>query len=205
MSATPATVLAPAKVGQFTPVPTFVERISGFTGQLRLLVWILGLSGFGLLVSVVVMEIRRRIGMTQLGHRPATVTGPSLHDDEVAEETPELQAPKRFVGGPRQVSVQLKASEPALRRAVIPVAKRVPDPVIVPPPEPEETTINSRTSEPAYVDFEESSVGPVIEQVPTNGETEVAPEAAAFAPAVYDEPAVSYEQPVSDEPPVSDV
>jgi len=156
-------------------------------------------------VSVVVMEIRRRIGITQLGHRPATVTGPSLHDDEVAEETPELQVPKRFVGGPRQVSVQLKASEPALRRAVIPVAKRVPDLVIVPPPESEETTINGRTNEPAYVDFEESSVGPVIEQVPTNGETEVAPEAAAFVSSVYDEPTVSYEPPaVSYEPPVYD-
>ena len=114
-------------------MPTVGERISSFTGQRPLLVWILGLSGFGLLVSVVVMEIRRRIGTTQLGHRPATVTGPSLHDDEVAEETPELQAPKRFIGGPRQVSVLLKASEPAFRRAVIPVAKRAPEPVIVPP------------------------------------------------------------------------
>jgi hypothetical protein len=185
-------------------MPTVGERISSFTGQRPFLVWILGLSGFGLLVSVVVMEIRRRIGMTQLGHRPATVTGPSLQDDEGADETPELQAPKRFIGGPRQVSVQLKASEPALRRAVIPVAKRVPDPVIVPTPEPEETAINGRTTEPAYVDFEGSSVGPVIEQVPTNGEKDVAPEATAFASPVYDEPAVSDETPVSDEPAVSE-
>jgi len=203
-NATPATVLAPEKVGKLAPMPTIGERISSFTGQRPLLVWVLGLSGLGLLVSVVVMEIRRRIGTTQLGHRPATVTGPSLHDNEVAEETQELQAPKRFVGGPRQVSVQLKASEPALRRPVIPVAKRVPDPVIAPPPELEETTSNGRTSEPAYVDFEESSVGPVIEQVPTNGETAVAPEAAAFASSVYDEPAVSHEPPVSYESPVYD-
>jgi tetratricopeptide (TPR) repeat protein len=201
-NATPATVLAPEEVRKLAPMPTVGERISSFTGQRPFLVWILGLSGFGLLVSVVVMEIRRRIGMTQLGHRPATVTGPSLHDHEVAEEAPEVQAPKYFVGGPRQVSVQLKASEPALRRAVIPVAKRVPDPVIVPTPEPEETAINGRTTEPAYVDFEGSSVGPVIEQVPTNGEKEVAPEAAAFASPVYDEPAVSDETPVSDEPAV---
>ncbi len=220
-NATPATVLAPEEVGKLAPMPTVGERISSFTGQRPFLVWILGLSGFGLLVSVVVMEIRRRIGITQLGHRPATVTGPLLHDDEVAEEAPELQAPKRFVGGPRQVSVQLKASEPAFRRAVIPVAKRVPEPVIVPPAEPEAAAINGRTSEPAYVDFAESSIGPVIEQMAMNGETEVTPEAAAFASAVYDEPAashepavpyepivsgepaVSYEPPVSDEPIVS--
>src|SRR5438105_4192489 len=203
-NATPATVLAPEKVGKFAPLPAIGEKISSFTGQRPLLVWVLGLSGFGLLVSVVAMEIRRRIGTTQLGHRPATVTGPSLHDDEVAEETPELQAPKSFVGGPRQVSVQLKASEPALRRAVIPVAKRAPGPVIVPPSEPEEATINGRTSEPAYVDFEESSVGPVIEQLPTNGETEIEPEAAAFASPAYDETARSYEPPVSYEPPAYD-
>src|SRR6267142_3275297 len=106
MSATPAPVLAPAKVGQFTPVPTFGERISSFTGQRPLLVWILGLSGFGLLVSVVVMEIRRRIGTTQIGHRPATVTGPPLHDNETVEEAPALQVQKRFAGGPRQISFQ---------------------------------------------------------------------------------------------------
>jgi tetratricopeptide (TPR) repeat protein len=200
-NATSATALAPEKVGKSAPAPTVGEKISSFTGQRPLLVWVLAISGFGLLMSVVVMEIRRRIGATQLGHRPAMVTGPSLHDDEAAEETPELQAPKRFIGGPRQVSVQLKASEPALRRAVIPVAKRVPDPVIATPTEPEETTINGRTNEPAYIDFEESSVGPVIEQVPTNGETEVAPEAAAFVSSVYDEPAVSYEPTVSDAPP----
>src|SRR5438105_2723913 len=57
MSATPATVLTPAKVAQVTPVPTFGERISAFMGARPLLVWILGLSGFGLLVSVVGMEI----------------------------------------------------------------------------------------------------------------------------------------------------
>jgi len=203
-NATPTAVIAPEKVGKIAPVPTVGERISSLTGQRPFLVWILGLSGFGLLVSVMVMEIRRRIGMTQLGHRPATVTGPSLHDDEVAEETRELQASKHFVGGPPQVSVQLKASEPARRRAVIPVAKRVPDPVTVPSSEPETPTVNGRTGEPAYVDFEKSSMEPVIEQVPINGETEVTPEAAAFAPPVHDDPRVYHEPAVSYEPPVSD-
>ena len=99
MNATPATVLAAGRSRRkFTPVPTFGERISSFTGQRPLLVWILGLSGFGLLVSVVVMEIRRRIGITQIGHRPATVTGPSLHDDEAAERNPAIANPKAFRG-----------------------------------------------------------------------------------------------------------
>src|SRR5438067_3156708 len=131
------------------------------------------------------MEVRRRIGTMQIGHRPATVTGPSLHDNEPIEEAPALQTQKRFVGGPRQVSVQLKASEPSLRRAVIPVAKRAPEMVTAPLSEPETATVNGRTSEPAYVDFEESSVGPVIEQMPGNGETEVSPEAPAFPSPTY--------------------
>jgi hypothetical protein len=187
ISATPAPVLAPAKVGQFTPVPTFGERISSFTGQRPLLVWILGLSGFGLLVSVVVMEIRRRIGTTQIGHRPATVTGPPLHDNETVEEAPALQVQKRFAGGPRQISVQLKASEPSMRRAVIPVAKRAPETITALLPEPETATVNGR-GEPTYVDFEESSVEPAIAQMPSNGQREVVLEVAASASPVYDEP-----------------
>src|SRR5262249_9061365 len=128
---------------------------------------------------------RRLIARTAVGQRPATVTGPSLHDDHVAEEeAPQLHTQKRFVGGPRQVSVQLKASEPALRRAVIPVAKRVLEPVAAPAVEPSTAVAGGRAFEPGYVDFEESSVGPVIEQVPTNGKTHVAPE-FPVAPPIF--------------------
>src|SRR5437868_9695240 len=56
-NATPTAVIAPEKVGKIAPVPTVGERISSLTGQRPFLVWILGLSGFGLLVSVMVMEI----------------------------------------------------------------------------------------------------------------------------------------------------
>src|SRR5437764_554500 len=185
MSTTPAPVLAPAKVGQFTPVPTFGERISSLVESQSPLFWVLGLGLLGLLIWLGVMEIQRWMGTTQIGHRPATVTGRSLHDDETAEETPELQTAKRFVGGPRQISVQLKASELSPWWAVIPVAKRAAETIPAPPSEPETATVNGRTSEPAYVDFEESSVGPVIGQVPGNGETEIAPEPPAFPSPTY--------------------
>jgi tetratricopeptide (TPR) repeat protein len=190
MSATPAPVLAPAKVGQFTPVPTFGERISSFVESQSPLFWVLGLGLLGLLIWLGVMEIQRWMGTTQIGHRPATVTGPSLHDDEAAEETPELRTAKRFVGGPRQISVQLKASEPSPWHAVIPVAKLAAETIAAPPSEPETATVNGRTNEPAYVDFEESSIGPVIERVPGNGETETAPEPRAFPSPTYIEPEV---------------
>src|SRR5437868_5641907 len=185
MSTTPSPVRASAKVGQFTPVPTFGERISSLVESQSPLFWVLGLGLLGLLIWLGVMEIQRWMGTTQIGHRPATVTGPSLHDDETAEETPELQTAKRFVGGPRQISVQLKASELSPWWAVIPVANRAAETIPAPPSEPETATVNGRTSEPAYVDFEESSVGPVIGQVPGNGETEIAPEPPAFPSPTY--------------------
>src|SRR5438309_1222570 len=124
--------------------------------------------------------------LTALSSRPmSSVPATSPHDDETTEETPALQTAKPFVGGPRQISVQLKASEPSPWWAVIPVAKRAAETIPAPPSEPETATVNGRTSEPAYVDFEESSVGPVIGQVPGNGETEIAPEPPAFPSPTY--------------------
>jgi tetratricopeptide (TPR) repeat protein len=194
-SATPATALAPGKVAQFTPSRSFGERVSSFAGQQPIIFWLFALSTFGLVISLAVMEIRRWIGVTQIGHRPATVTGPMLHESgATTEET--LQTQKRFVGGPRQVSVQLKGSAPALRRAVIPVAKRVVESVAAPAVEPETAAAGSRTVESGYVDFEESSVGPVIEQVPTNGKTEVATEFAVAPPMFVEQ----VSEPVAVEP-----
>jgi len=187
-NATPATALAPEKVAQFTPSPSFGEKISSFTGQRPLVFWIFILGAIISAGAWLVTEARRLIGRTTIGHRPATVTGPSLHDDRAAEEeTPPLQTQKRFVGGPRQVSVELKASEPALRRAVIPVAKRVVEPVIAPPVESETAVVGGRPVETAYIDFEGSSVGPVIEQMATNGKTEVAPEFSISPPIFVDQ------------------
>src|SRR5207249_10039729 len=56
MSATPAPVLAPAKAGQFTPVPTFGERISSFVESQSLLFWVVGLGLLGLLIWLRVLE-----------------------------------------------------------------------------------------------------------------------------------------------------
>jgi tetratricopeptide (TPR) repeat protein len=190
ISATPSTGLAPATVVQFAPLPTLGERILAFTGQRPVLVWILGLSGFAILAWVVVNGIRRRIGPASIGHHPATVMGPPLHAEDAAEETASQQTQKRFVGGPRQLSVQLKASEPALRGPVIPAAKRASEPVTAVQPEHEAAVINGRISKPRHVDFEEPSVGSMIEQVPGNEKTEVAEEPPVLISSTYVEAAV---------------
>jgi len=113
-----------------------------------------------------------------------------MQDHDEVEESPAPQMQKRFAGGPRQVSVQLKASEPSLRRGVVPLGKKAPDSAITAPPEHETTNGNARVVEPAYAAFEESSVGPVIEQVAQNGETARAGESPTFTSPAAVEPLV---------------
>jgi len=113
-SATPATALAPAHVGE-------VSRGKFEVGNL--FAAILVLAGIGVIGWVVVFEIRRR-GIHFPSFRGAPATGPQLEGMEYAPAAPkEMKVMPRLSGGPRQVSLKLKASEPSLRRAVVPVGK----------------------------------------------------------------------------------
>ncbi|HWY41329.1 MAG TPA: tetratricopeptide repeat protein [Chthoniobacterales bacterium] len=113
----PATVLAPARV---TETPR-----RGVDAQ-SLLVGGLVLAGLGLLAWVIVPEVRRRGIHLPNFRRAAPATGPQLSGMELAASTSpqkELKVMPRVTGGPRQVSLKLKASEPSLRRAVVPISK----------------------------------------------------------------------------------
>jgi tetratricopeptide (TPR) repeat protein len=113
----PATVLAPARVGE-------VSR-KGVDAQ-SLLVGALVLAGLGLLAWVIVPEVRRRGIHLPSFRRTAPVGGPQVEGMGLAAAPAAKQALKvmpRLTGGPRQVSLKLKASEPSLRRAVVPVSK----------------------------------------------------------------------------------
>jgi tetratricopeptide (TPR) repeat protein len=114
-SATPATALAPAHVGE-------VSRGKFETGNLFAV--ILVLAGIGVIGWVVVFEIRRRgIHFPSFG-RAAPAIGPQLEGMEFAAAAPrEMKVMPRLSGGPRQVSLKLKATEPALRRAVVPLSR----------------------------------------------------------------------------------
>jgi tetratricopeptide (TPR) repeat protein len=115
-SATPATALAPAHVGE-------VSRGKFESGNL--IAAILVLAGIGLIVFVV-FEIRGHGIRFPSFRRAAPATGPQLEGMEYAAATPaqrEMKVMPRLSGGPRQVSLKLKASEPSLRRAVVPLAK----------------------------------------------------------------------------------
>jgi tetratricopeptide (TPR) repeat protein len=116
VSATPATVLAPARVGEVSR-----NRVDAQS----LLVGALVLAGLGLLAWVIVPEVRRRGFHLPSFRRAAPATGPEVEGMgfAAAPSPKEMKVTPRLTGGPRQVSLKLKASEPSLRRAVVPLSK----------------------------------------------------------------------------------
>lgn len=119
VSASPATVLAPAKVREWADASAF-DRLGGAN---TLLVGTLLLAGILLLAWAVVPEVRRRFARTPASRGMTPVTSPAFHEEESGGETEQLVSPSRLAGGPPQISLQLRASEPALRRAVMPLGK----------------------------------------------------------------------------------
>jgi tetratricopeptide (TPR) repeat protein len=111
----PATALAPARVGELSKGKLEVGNLFAA---------ILVLAGFGVIGWVIVFEIRRRgIQLPNFG-QATPAGGPQLEGMELAATAPQaMKAMPRLTGGPRQVSLKLKASEPSLRRAVVPVGK----------------------------------------------------------------------------------
>jgi tetratricopeptide (TPR) repeat protein len=115
---TPATVLAPATIQQ----SSVNDSMNGFNSN-TLLVGGLLVAGILLLVWVVFSEFRRRMTVS-VYRSPAPASGPSfdaLDDKEPVVE--KIAAPKRLAGGPPQVSLHLKASEPSVRRGPVPFSK----------------------------------------------------------------------------------
>jgi len=112
-SATPATALAPAHVGE-------VSRGKFEAGNLIAAIFVL--AGIGIIVFVV-YEIRGRAIHFPSFRRAAPATGPQFEGMEYASAAPrEMKVMPRLSGGPRHVSLKLKATEPALRRAVVPLS-----------------------------------------------------------------------------------
>jgi len=156
----PATVLAPSRVTEGSK--------SRFDAQ-SLLVGALVLAGLGLLGWVIVPEIRRRGFHFPAFRRTSTVTGPQVEGMgfAAAPSTKQMKVMPRLTGGPRQVSLKLKASEPSLRRAVVSLTKpgrafgngnggAVAEPV---------HGNGERYSEPEPVEEVFESVGPITESV----------------------------------------
>jgi tetratricopeptide (TPR) repeat protein len=169
VAATPATVLAPTRVREWS------RPAMGETPQ-TLLVGGLLLAGVFLLAWVIVPEVRRRRRMVSITffRQPAAAAGPRFNEVSFAPSREQLSTvSNHFVGGPRRVSLQLRASEPSLRRSVLPLIKldRTSGSRGATIVSGAVETFASRTPEPEVESAQlaepvsESSVGPVLEQV----------------------------------------
>lgn len=126
ISATPATVLAPATVREWSQ-PTFGERLERFVNARTLLVGGLLLAGAIIIAWVLVPEVRRRVSSRATNvpvYRPAaSAIGPHFRGGVEMADQKNIAEPARLAGGPPQVSLQLKASEPSFRRVAVPFGK----------------------------------------------------------------------------------
>ncbi|MFL6589417.1 MAG: hypothetical protein ACJ8M4_04530, partial [Chthoniobacterales bacterium] len=112
----PATVLAPSTIQQTT-----ADTMERFSSN-NLLFGGLLLAGILLIAWVVFSEFRRRMSIS-VYRSPAPATGPSFDALEPEAAVEKMSAPKRLAGGPPQVSLHLKASEPSVRRGAVPFSK----------------------------------------------------------------------------------
>lgn len=120
----PATVLAPAQVREWSR-PSLSETFERLTNSNTLLVAGLLLGSVVLFAWVVIPELRRRVANGALSRASSPVTSPQFDGLEpVASVEHQLVARNRLMGGPPRISLQLKASEPSLRRAAMPLGKQ---------------------------------------------------------------------------------
>lgn len=142
-ASTPATVLAPAQV-QAEGSSSLGDRLDHLTGPRPLLFVLLGGGGVALLAWMAISRFRGGSGVAVAG-------GPNL---PIGGNGPRLE------GGPRRMSVQLKPSEPSLRRGSVPLSKRVAEvPAVLEPA----ASANGHEA-PPNEKFDDSSVGEVVEQ-----------------------------------------
>jgi predicted Zn-dependent protease len=181
-ASTPATILAPARVREWSR-PTIGERLYRITDWHTVLVVGLLLAGIILLAWVVIPELRRRT-VTSFYRPVAPMTEPRFDEMDSLAVNEEMASRNRLTGGPPQRSVQLKASEPSVRRAVIPVGKPgrgQAEPDVSGP----DDVLSSAAPEPAAAPFEEEAIeefapaipeaetSNVVEPVTMAGDTEV--------------------------------
>jgi Flp pilus assembly protein TadD len=114
---TPATVLAPATIQE----PSVTATMESSNSRTFLVAGLLAAATL-ILLWVVFSEFRRRMSVS-VYRSPAPATGPSFDALEPETAVEKMAAPKRLAGGPPQVSLHLKASEPSVRRAAVPFGK----------------------------------------------------------------------------------
>jgi tetratricopeptide (TPR) repeat protein len=115
---TPATILAPPRIREWSK-PTFADRLDQISDPQTPLVGGILLAGILVLVWLVVQQVRRNVGAIPLYSRSNPVMEPRFTGGgPITSEPPKLAS--RLSGGSPHLSLQLKASEPSVRRAALP-------------------------------------------------------------------------------------
>ncbi len=117
-TSSPATLLAPAKVREWSE-PSWSDRLDGRT----MLIGALVLAAILLFGMAVLPSFLRSQKAPPRRAVSSPASGPKFRTAEAVSGVEEYVTPTRLAGGPPQVSLQLRASEPALRRAVMPLGK----------------------------------------------------------------------------------
>ncbi len=169
-AASPATTLAPAQARAWSP--TFAETTDRVLRPRTLLFGGLLLAGLLLLVWLVMQQFRRSLSSPTLYRPSAPLTEPPFADEKSASS--QGQHSQNLVStGPPKLSLDLKASEPAVRAAVFPsgaITARgsvpgVDEPMTVPANEPAEAApVAPEISElvPAVVEPVMAEPAPVV-------------------------------------------
>ncbi|MFL6514990.1 MAG: tetratricopeptide repeat protein [Chthoniobacterales bacterium] len=180
-----ATAIAPAHLSSEPAKPSFAETIGRFVDARVLLVAGLVLAAIAFFVFY--PDMRRRLANVQVYRAPLPATGPRFgngngNGNGHGSPASNGDAKTRLIGGPRQVSLQLKASEPSLRRSVRPVGKTTRPTVAVATPEmevaPSAPPVVAHEPQPAH----EAQVAPAAAPAVAAPEPEVAFAAAAAQP-----------------------
>src|SRR5262249_48695226 len=145
--------------------------------------WLVGgllLAALVILAWVIAPTLRRRYAFNVPNYPRATSAAPpALFKPRSTSGAPQKKASQGngFVGGPRQISLQLTASKPALRRSAIPLGNLssgidLTKGLRAKPSSDLPDRIEEPSREVSLVETDaESSVGPVIEQTAGNGES----------------------------------
>jgi hypothetical protein len=149
--------------------------------------WLVGgllLAALLILAWVIMPTLRRRYAFNVPGYSRATsAAAPALFKPKAASASPQKKTLRGngFVGGPRQISLQLKASKPALRHSVIPSGNLsggsdLTKGVRTEPSRDSADQMEEPNREVSLIGSEmgseaESFVGPIVEQTAENGES----------------------------------
>ncbi len=114
-----ATALAPARIREYAQ-PSFSEMVDRISDPRSLIVGGLLLSGVLILGWLVLQQVRRQAGASSIYDSALPLTEPPFAGGPAAASDERRLSRENLAGGPPKLSLQLKASEPAVRKPVLP-------------------------------------------------------------------------------------